>query len=102
MQVGQHVGDDPNLLAALAALSDAPTSSLQALVDARRVSAQRSLANLSGDYKTLELMEKIARKQIGIFDPEISDSIRSLRGRIYRGAIVDSSSWTGRPSGGAF
>jgi hypothetical protein len=67
----------------------------------RRISAQQSLANFSGDAETLGIMQDVSERKIGVYDDELAAAIRQLKVRIA-GNIVDASSWTGRPSGGAF
>ncbi|MFZ5739404.1 MAG: hypothetical protein ACOY6K_21260 [Pseudomonadota bacterium] len=69
----------------------------------RRKTVQQSLANMFGDIETLELMQKIANRKIGIFDENIIRAIRMLRNRLKQDRVyLDSSVWAGRPSGGAF
>jgi hypothetical protein len=69
----------------------------------RRKSVQSSLANRYGDADTVKIMQKIADGKIGIKDKNIRSAIRTLEGRLKSNMLfVDSSSWTGRPSGGSF
>jgi hypothetical protein len=69
----------------------------------RRKSVQRSLASMYGDDYTLKIMEKIANGSIGIKDENIRGSIKLLASRLKANILyVDSTTWTGRPSRGAF
>ena len=69
----------------------------------RRKSVQLSLANMFGDGDTLKIMHSIDQGKIGIKDKGIRPAIRTLEGRLRAKELyVDLTSWTGRPSGGAF
>jgi hypothetical protein len=47
--------------------------------------------------------QKIVDGRIGIRDEDIKNSLKLLERRLKsRGVLVESSSWTGRPSGGSF
>jgi hypothetical protein len=69
----------------------------------RRKSVQQSLANMYGDLETLEIMQAIVDKKMGTLDEPIRGALTQLKRRLKQDRLyVDSQSWTGRPSGGAF
>lgn len=67
----------------------------------RRISVQRALAHVDGDFKSLALMQKIEKGELGIRDPEIVDQIEVLKHRLEKLAEY-STVWPGRPGGGEF
>ena len=69
----------------------------------RRKSVQMSLANMYGDGDTLRIMRKIVDGEIGKADQNIGVAMKMLEARLRANKLyVNSTSWTGRPSGGAF
>jgi len=67
----------------------------------RRISAQRSLAHSAGDFKSLELMKKIEKGELGKKDIELADQIKVLKLRLNKLNTTELI-WPGRPSGGEF
>jgi hypothetical protein len=69
----------------------------------RRKSVQLALVNKYGDNETVKIMEKIVDGKIGTRDDDIKKSLRLLERRLKDNVVpVQSSAWTGRPSGGSF
>jgi hypothetical protein len=69
----------------------------------RRKSVQLALVNKYGDHDTLRIMQKIVDGKIGIRDDDIQISLRLLERRLRENFVpIQSSAWTGRPSGGSF
>jgi hypothetical protein len=67
----------------------------------RRISAQRTLAHSYGDQRSLELMRRIERGEVGERDKEILEQIEVLERRLDKpGGQVKR--WGGRPGGGEF
>lgn len=67
----------------------------------RRTSVQRALAHVDGDAKSLVLMSKIDKGELGIRDDEIVGQIDILKKRLEK-ASENSDVWPGRPGGGEF